>query len=1095
MNSKQTNGHEQSGTSLRLPVIDQATGRDAFFNRATLARLSTLEGRLQNLRISRSNQRPQLVRRAIRELDELVLAAGRVLRRLAGADRVFRRIVQGPAPSHSSRAVADMDIPPFGTGCADRMGGAIEVLQAGFSIDFAERDRDAIWTTRTAAYVKQRMQIVTDYTASMEGQILNHGDPTPPPNRPPNGGLAPPAPGPGRGRVPDLCDQIADLCISVFQETSVATLGDPLIDLIGSVEPNCLCHDYDPDQIFTARPRANAQFPVPLPNDANLFFRGEIITPRIVAATAQQIQFRIPPQSQTGYVYLRRMVQPRRPGVDLSRLCGNVVPSVPEIPFAGASPRALLSIVYPPAIDRITVDGLPGLVVQSEACHAAEICWHSHVSDQTPQLPLPPGASIEVTVTESDSNVIVGGPAGCFAANEQQEKLYRFQARSFALGASCGVSEEVVLRVERVKKLTLELEEPSSGEIARGNHGRLTLSASCPASAGGIEIQLTTTPANVLDLPVTVRLETGQTDLIIDFAARSDAARGPVTVSAATAGHESAQVTFAIVVPTAFALSGGGAMGSFEAGALLYFGIERWAEVDPDIVCGSSVGSINALPIAEGTGLEGIRRLERVWLSLRRNEDMYVDTPDFADIKRIVADLRGLRVDDFVRPEAVVTGIALGGLTGGVLGLLVGAGLEAEDLADRVQELVPLVTRMRYLYSLSPTRSRVLSTFHFQQIENSGKRLRLATVCLEDGETYYMTEHGQLIRGHAGNPSIGNLDGTIDERLTNGAMASSGIPAIFPFFSFRVMTNNGDQYLTMVDGGVREALPVRAAAELQARLIIAISATPNLVAPFQSPFNNQVITQFRNENWLSFAMRSVNLAVHEVARNEIAPDQPYCDDIDRVLIIPTIPVHPPTEIHPGLILINMAYGYQRAFDAYAIYRQNPPDDVRQNLIDSSNLITMLRRQIWDLEEAVGKVIDPTRGILDISTLTAAELALYPAPRFWFDPSILTHIRQLKATLMDRIIARFAFFGAESLPKEFSDPNTGYVNTIFDWFETWERHREPLDTFLRGFGLFSPLPIRVEVVVRNEIGSLTQIFETSAPPRPVLPDGIRNALQP
>jgi hypothetical protein len=388
----------------------------------------------------------------------------------------------------------------------------------------------------------------------------------------------------------------------------------------------------------------------------------------------------------------------------------------------------------------------------------------------------------------------------------------------------------------------------------------------------------------------------------------------------------------------------------------------------------------------------------------------------------------------------------------------------------------------------------VLSTFHFQQIENSQKRLRLATVCLEDGDVYYMTERGQLIRGHAGNPSVGNLEGTIDERLTNGAMASSGIPAIFPFFSFKVMTNDGDQYLTMVDGGVREALPVRAAAELQARLIIAISATPNLVVPFQSPFNNQVITQFRNENWLSFAMRSVNLAVHEVARNEIAPDLPYCDDIDRVLIIPTFPVHPPTEIQPGLILINMAYGYQRAFDAYAIYRENPADDVRQNLIDSSDLITTLRRRIWELEETVGKVIDPSRGTLDISTLTADELALYPAPRFWFDPSTLAQIRQLKAILMDRVIARFAFFGAESLPNEFSDPTTGYLNTIFDWWETWERHREPLDTFLRGFGLWTALPIRVEVVVRNEVGSLTQIFETSVPPRPVLPEATRNALQ-
>src|SRR5690242_15639060 len=74
-----------------------------------------------------------------------------------------------------------------------------------------------------------------------------------------------------------------------------------------------------------------------------------------------------------------------------------------------------------------------------------------------------------------------------------------------------------------------------------------------------------------------------------------------------------------------FALSGGGAKGDFELGALrlLY---DRG--VRPDIMASTSVGSINASKLAEGEpdaahpdrGLPG---LEKLWESLQRNEDMY----------------------------------------------------------------------------------------------------------------------------------------------------------------------------------------------------------------------------------------------------------------------------------------------------------------------------------------------------------------------------------------------------------------------------------------------------------------------------------------
>ena len=66
---------------------------------------------------------------------------------------------------------------------------------------------------------------------------------------------------------------------------------------------------------------------------------------------------------------------------------------------------------------------------------------------------------------------------------------------------------------------------------------------------------------------------------------------------------------------TAFVLSGGGSLGAIQVGmmrALLASGIR------PDFVVGASVGAINAAYFACLPDLEGVARLERIWLGLRR---------------------------------------------------------------------------------------------------------------------------------------------------------------------------------------------------------------------------------------------------------------------------------------------------------------------------------------------------------------------------------------------------------------------------------------------------------------------------------------------
>jgi len=69
--------------------------------------------------------------------------------------------------------------------------------------------------------------------------------------------------------------------------------------------------------------------------------------------------------------------------------------------------------------------------------------------------------------------------------------------------------------------------------------------------------------------------------------------------------------------PTAFVLAAGGSLGAIEVGmlqALLAYGLR------PDLVVGSSVGAINSVFYAADPSAEGLSRLTKIWLGLRRDD-------------------------------------------------------------------------------------------------------------------------------------------------------------------------------------------------------------------------------------------------------------------------------------------------------------------------------------------------------------------------------------------------------------------------------------------------------------------------------------------
>jgi NTE family protein len=68
---------------------------------------------------------------------------------------------------------------------------------------------------------------------------------------------------------------------------------------------------------------------------------------------------------------------------------------------------------------------------------------------------------------------------------------------------------------------------------------------------------------------------------------------------------------------TAFVLAGGGSLGAVQVGmlkALVRLGVR------PDFVVGASVGAINGACFAMEPGEQGVARLERIWLRLRRSD-------------------------------------------------------------------------------------------------------------------------------------------------------------------------------------------------------------------------------------------------------------------------------------------------------------------------------------------------------------------------------------------------------------------------------------------------------------------------------------------
>lgn len=371
---------------------------------------------------------------------------------------------------------------------------------------------------------------------------------------------------------------------------------------------------------------------------------------------------------------------------------------------------------------------------------------------------------------------------------------------------------------------------------------------------------------------------------------------------------------------TAIVLSGGGSRGDFQLGALtaLYE-----AGIRPDIICGTSVGALNALMLTQGeSGLEDLRK---IWFGLRRNDHMWLFEDWWQDVhpelrKAIIGAMLGDNSPTGGEPWSVASGTLAGASIGaafGPLGILTGAlvgaavtGTIQNVTADAMKGLLLVLdSKARALLNLNPIRTIMSMRFDaakLAQFIGSGKKLRLATVGLESGELCYVTETGDLLRRDGVQMIASGIS------ILEAAMASSAIAAIFPPVNFA-----NDAW---VDGGHRENVPLRAAIQAGATRIYVVCSGP--IDPW-SAINRTQDARFDQPPPTDFESRKIldiaNRALLEIHLDEMEADDvyPVIDNSNLLitLIAPEYPSHDIVTIDPELIRVNYDYGYRSAWDA------------------------------------------------------------------------------------------------------------------------------------------------------------------------------------
>ncbi|MDO5736582.1 MAG: patatin-like phospholipase family protein [Propionibacteriaceae bacterium] len=376
-------------------------------------------------------------------------------------------------------------------------------------------------------------------------------------------------------------------------------------------------------------------------------------------------------------------------------------------------------------------------------------------------------------------------------------------------------------------------------------------------------------------------------------------------------------------------LSGGGSRASFQLGALDYL-YRNDPDFAPSIFVGASAGSILASGLAQDMDRDAQHRFTisvmEIWRGLREPAQMFTPRPWMV---RAMAEAPGW-LDmvashtpapepaprtfpklSFLRTSGPSTPDPRGHHGAGPLEMALQPDEEFEpewslgtlaQLFSNVGKLPRIggdllaihngMERTKSMYRPGPVLLQLLDpeVFAPARVRDSGTTLRIAMVALESGELRFMREDGAL---------VDRRDTVFDHGphpLATGVLASCAIPAVF-----RPVPLGTETY---VDGGVRDNLPVQLAMEhLGADKTYLISSKGIGVPTRQS---------MRDADLFAIVMRSTEILIDEAGRDELE----YAATTGATVIQPELDVHDAMSVDPGLIAINIDYGWLRAAERH-----------------------------------------------------------------------------------------------------------------------------------------------------------------------------------
>lgn len=378
-------------------------------------------------------------------------------------------------------------------------------------------------------------------------------------------------------------------------------------------------------------------------------------------------------------------------------------------------------------------------------------------------------------------------------------------------------------------------------------------------------------------------------------------------------------------------LSGGGSRASFQLGALSY--LYEYVGIEPNRFVGTSAGAILCAAIAQYADASeqraAIAQLTDIWTQMRTSSDMFTEHEWFTRLQAHIPELRDLFSEpeprprtrlpwklssrqrqttepadepaETVDPAGVAAAVAdpeseadrqqaLGrpGWTPAMVIRLVNALPSLRRAGRELPDIARGYEQRRAMYRPGPVLRRLVDPelFRADRVAASGNLLRIAAVCLEDGDLYFFDETGTLRdrrdRALEGDPVS----------LASAVLASCSIPGVFAPVPLR------DRH--WVDGAARENL----AAEMGIGVLGMDKAWVVVSAPDGVPAE----TNWHERDIVAVLLRSAAILADETLREGVA----FARSAGAVVIEPELDVHDQSIVHPELIRINIDYGWIRA---------------------------------------------------------------------------------------------------------------------------------------------------------------------------------------